>query len=62
MLNVKVTGLLCISMLPVESSCNLSAVIVNIYANIKTLVLQPNVLSLAFSILCLASCILSLSY
>ena len=35
MLNVKVTGLLCISMLPVASSCNLSAVIVNFYANIK---------------------------
>ena len=35
MLNVKVTGLLCISMLPVASSCNLFIVIVNFYANIK---------------------------
>ena len=35
MLNVKVTGLLCISMLPVASSCNLFADILNFYANIK---------------------------
>ena len=35
MLNIKVTGLLCISMLPVASSCNLFVVIVNFYANIK---------------------------
>ena len=35
MLNVKVTGLLRISMLPVASSCNLSSVIANLYANIK---------------------------
>ena len=35
MLNVKVTGLLCISMLPVASSCNFFADIVNFYANLK---------------------------
>ena len=35
MLNVMVTGLLCISTLPVALSCNLSAVIVNFYANIN---------------------------
>ena len=36
MLNVNIKGLLRISMLPVVSSCNLSAVIVNFfYANIQ---------------------------
>ena len=35
MLNVMVAGLLCISMFPVASSCNLSAHIINFYANIK---------------------------
>ena len=34
MLNVKVTGLLCISMLPVASSCNLFVLTVNFYASI----------------------------
>ena len=41
MLNVKVTGLLCISMLPVASSCNLFIVIVNFYANIKKMMIRP---------------------
>ena len=35
MLNVKVSGLLCISTLPVALSCNLFVVTVNFYANIK---------------------------
>ena len=35
MLNVMVAGLLCISMLPVVSSCNLLAHFVNFYVNIK---------------------------
>ena len=35
MLNVKVTGLLFISMLPMALYCNLFADIINFYANIK---------------------------
>ena len=36
MLNVMVAGLLCISMLPAASSCNLRMLYVNFYGNKKT--------------------------
>ena len=42
MLNVMVTGLLCISMLLVASSCNLCLFIVKFYWNIKKLLVQSS--------------------
>ena len=53
MLDVKDTGLLCISMLPMASSCNLFADIVNFYANIKKNFTMLKLLYLIYRLFCL---------
>ena len=52
MLNVMVTGLLCISMLLVASSCNLCLFTVKFYWNIKKKKKNSLLLVVKFGILC----------